>query len=173
MRRGIHPFAVIAIAAGVGILSIGSRGLEPQGWNAAENQREVVRIQADLARAETELRATDTSQLTASQRQNRARNLEWLHQYWSAGHFPHNHDFPHRAAWYFQDRHGTLCPVAFLIAQSGRQYLVDRMAALNNNGSVFDIAADPRIGPTFRAWLTDAGLTLDEAARIEPQYTGF
>jgi hypothetical protein len=171
MRRSVRPAAIIAIVAGVGMLSIGSRDLEPPGWDRAANAREVARIQEHLSRVEMELRAADVSSFSPTQRANRARNISLLHTYWKAGRFPHNHDFPNQQVLYFADRHGTPCAIAYLIAESGRQDLVDRLVSTNNNGSVFDLAADSRVGPALVSWLDQAGITLDEAARIEPAYS--
>jgi len=171
MRHGVRPTAVIAIVAGVGMLSIGSRDLEPPGWDRAANTREVARIQEHFSHVETQLRTADVSSLSPSQLHSRARNLSLLHAYWKAGRFPHNHDFPNQQVLYFADRHGTPCAIAYLIAESGRQDLVDRMVSTNNNGSVFDLASDPRVGPALLSWLDQAGLRLDEAALIEPTYS--
>ena len=164
--------AVIAVSAAVGIVSIGSRGMEPPGWSVAVYAAEVTRVQWHLARVETELAGRSTSGLTAAQCDSRARNLEILQQYRRAGRFPHNHDFPGQAMPFFQDRHGTPSELAFLIARSGRQGLVDRIAAIENNGTAFEIANDPAVGPAFREWLDDAGLTLDEAALLQSFYGG-
>lgn len=170
MRGRIRPLAVIAISAAVGIVSIGSRGLEPAGWNRAVYATEMAQVQRHLAHAEAELAARQPSSLSEAQRGNRVRNIGILHQYWNAGRFPHNHDFPGQRTPYFQDRHGTPSELAYLMTRSGRQDLVDRIAAIDNNGTVFEMAADPKLGPALERWLSDAGLTIDEAALMQSFY---
>src|SRR4051812_35431539 len=93
---------------------------------------------------------------------SRAGNLNLLHQYWKAGHFPHNHEFTDKPTPYFQDRHGVPSELAYLMAVSGRQDLVDRIVTINNNGTVPEIAGDPALGSAFRDWLSAAGFTLNE-----------
>lgn len=58
--------------------------------------------------------------------------------------------------------------MAYLIARSGHADLVERIAGSHNNAYVPDLANDPEL----IAWLDDAGLTPQEAARIQPSYQG-
>jgi hypothetical protein len=67
---------------------------------------------------------------------------------------------------FFVDEHGTLCAVAFLIAESGRRDLVDRVAATRNNASVRELASDSQVV----AWLDANGITAYEAGRTQPFY---
>lgn len=127
---------------------------------------EVERIRAHLAAVERELIARDVSHLTAEQRGARARNIAVLREYREAGVFPHNHDFPGERVPYFVDEHGTLCAMAYLVSRSGHEELVQRVANSRNNARIHELAADPELV----AWLHDAGLTADEAARIQPMY---
>lgn len=173
MGRRIRPMAVIAISAAVGIVSIGSRAMEPSGWNRSAYTAEVSRLQWHLARVEADLAAGQPANLSEAQCARRLRNIEVLRQYWRAGRFPHNHDFPGRHVPYFQDRHGRPSELAYLIAQSGRQDLVDRIATINNNGTVFEIANDRKLGPELRTWLQEAGLTIEEAALMQSFYGDF
>ena len=70
---------------------------------------------------------------------------------------------------YFVDRKtGTLCAVGFLLASTGRADIVDRVAGVNNNVYVAELAGDT----AFTAWLVEQGITLDEAARIQVPYWG-
>lgn len=129
---------------------------------------EVARIQQHLLEVEVELLERDLSDLSAEQRENRARNIAVLRQYRERGIFPHNHDFPGREVPYFVDRHGTHCAMAYLIARSGSTDLVERIAGSRNNAYVPDLADDLEL----IAWLDNAGLTPQEAARIQPTYEG-
>lgn len=129
---------------------------------------EVARIQAHLAAVERELLARDVSHLSAGQRAERERHIRVLREYRERGVFPHNHDFPDRRVPYFVDDHGTLCAMAYLISRSGRDDLVERVAATRNNAYVPELAGDPALV----AWLHAAGLSAEEAARIQPTYGG-
>jgi hypothetical protein len=129
---------------------------------------EVRRIQAHFDSALTELSTRDIAELTSTQRSERARLLATLRAYRDRGIFPHNYDFPGRAVPYFVDRKtGTLCAVAHLLASTGRRDIVDRVARMNNNVWVPDLAGDT----AFTSWLGASGLTLIEAARIQVPYS--
>jgi len=154
------PFAVaIVIPALLSIGHIPSRRPDPAA-------AETARIRTHLATVEHALRASDVTHLTPAQRAARARNLDVLHAYWTAGAFPKNTDFPGQRMPYFVDRYGTRCAMAYLIEQSGRGDLVARVAATNNNARIRELKGDPELV----AWLDANGLTAAEAARIQPAY---
>jgi hypothetical protein len=128
--------------------------------------RESARIAAHLAEVEAELRAADVSHLTSAQRASRAGHIEVLRRYRESGVFPHNHDFPAERVPYFVDEHGTLCAMAYLISQSGGDDLVSRVAGTANNARIAELADDAEL----LAWLEEAGLSVEEAGRIQPMY---
>lgn len=132
--------------------------------------RETARIRTHLATVERELRAKDVSSLASAQRAARSRNLDVLHEYWMRGVFPRNTDFPGERVPYFIDRYGTRCAMAYLIEQSGHGGgdFVARVAATHNNARIWELQDDP----VLVAWLDQNGLTLAEAARVQPQYNG-
>ncbi len=132
----------------------------------AESDGEVARLRAHFAAVERELLARDVSHLTPEQRAARARHVEVLREYSARGVFPHNHDFPGERVPYFVDEHGTHCAMAYLIARSGHEELVAKVASTRNHAYIPELAADPALV----AWLDEAGLTLEEAARIQPAY---
>ncbi len=127
---------------------------------------ETARIRTHLATVERTLRARDISSLSPAQRAARTRNLDVLHTYWVAGVFPTNTDFPGERTPYFIDRYGVRCAMAYLIEQSGHGDFVARVAATNNNARIRDLKDDPELV----AWLDENGLTVAEAARIQPSY---
>ncbi len=127
---------------------------------------ETARIRTHLATVERALRARDVSRLSPTQRAARARNLDVLHRYWTAGVFPTNTDFPSERMPYFVDRYGVRCAMAYLIEQSGGGGLVARVAATNNNARIRELKNDPELV----TWLDANGLTAAEAARIQPEY---
>jgi hypothetical protein len=127
---------------------------------------ETVRVRAHLTAVEAELRAADVSAFTAAQRAARARNLDVLREYREAGVFPHNHVLPDARTPVFVDEHGTHCAVGYLLARDGRHDLITRVRTHRNTATVHELASEPELV----TWLEQAGLTLDEAARIQPTY---
>ena len=125
---------------------------------------EVARIQRHLATAEAELRAAEPD-LTLGRHAARAVAIERLHRYRIAGVFPHNHHLDVRAP-YFIDDHGTRCAMAHLIEEAGGAELVAAVHATRNNATVHELADEPAL----IAWLDRNGLTVAEAARIQPSY---
>jgi hypothetical protein len=155
------PFAVALVIPA--LLFVGQPPSR-SGFAAAETER----IRAHLATVEHALRARDVTSLSPSQRAARARNLDVLHDYWTAGVFPTNTDFPGQRIPYFVDRSGVRCAMAYLIEQSGHGAFVARVAATNNNARIRELKDDADLV----AWLDENGLTVAEAARIQPEYGG-
>ncbi len=155
-----HPFAGLAVLAVVVAATAAAKAQRIEPW------REVTRLREHFRIVEAELTARDVSDLSAQQQAARARHIEVLREYARADVFPHNHDYPGKRVPYFRDAHGTLCAMAYLIARSGRQDLVDRVARTANNAYLPELARDPDL----RAWLEANGLTVAEAARIQPAY---
>ncbi len=134
----------------------------PETFAAAERAR----LRAHFFSVEQELRAQDLAGLTVSQRAARAQLLDNLHRYALRGIFPRNTDFPGRTMPTFIDYWGKRCGVAYLMEQTGNEDMVLRIAATRNNAYVPELKDDPEV----RQWLTANGVTLDEAARIQPDY---
>jgi hypothetical protein len=127
---------------------------------------EVARLRAHFDSIDVELRGARGLRLTSSQRMARATLIGWLRQYRDAGEFPENERFANRAMPFFRDGRGALCAMAYLIERSGRRDLVDRIATTRNNAFIAELANDPAL----RAWLDSVGLSVSEAARIQPTY---
>jgi hypothetical protein len=129
--------------------------------------REVRRIRGHFDSVLVELAGRDVSGLTQAQRLGRADLVATLSAYRDRGAFPRNYDFPGRSVPYFVDRKtGILCAVAHLLESTGRRDIVDRVAAIDNNVWVPELANDS----AFTGWLAASGLTLEEAARIQVPY---
>lgn len=126
---------------------------------------EVVRIRTHLGSVLAELRAADVSGLTAEQKNARREALGWLDEYRAAGVFPHNHVRPERVP-VFIDPHDTPCAVGYLMLRSGEEELVADIVREANLARIPELRSDPRLG----AWLASRGLTVEEAARIQPSY---
>jgi len=56
--------------------------------------------------------------------------------------------------------------MAYLIERSGRHDLVDRVALTRNDAFIAELPDDPAL----RVWLDSVGLSVAEAARIQPTY---
>jgi len=126
---------------------------------------EVARVQEHLRGAEASARAADPRALTPAQRARRVEVLDELTRYRARGEFPRNLDFAARTPSFIDDR-GVRCAMAHLIETFGGAVLVARVAATANHAYVRELAADPEL----RAWLDAHGLTVAEAARIQPSY---
>ena len=127
---------------------------------------ETRRIRGHLLDVERALRGRATVTLSAAQRERRNAALNWLREYRERGRFPHNHTHAGGRVPVFVDEHGTPCAVAYLLQRSGRESLVRKVADADNNVYAWEFAGDAR----FSEWLDETGLTLAEAARIQPGY---
>lgn len=139
-------------------------GADRIGRHSFEAQ-EAARLRRHFAVVERELLDRDRSGLSPAQLGARAELVGLLRRYAADGNFPHNDYLPGQVP-FFRDSRGNLCAMAFLIAGSGRGDIVDRIARTRNNAYVPELADEPGLA----AWLDRHGLTLAEAARIQPTY---
>lgn len=151
----------LALALPLGLLHVAPTGVEP-----LDGRREVARLRSHFDSVDVELRHSHALQLTPAQRTARVTLIGWLRDYREAGRFPRNDRFPSHAMPFFRDSRGVLCAMAYLIDRSGRGDLVDRVAMTRNNAFIPELAGDRDL----RDWLDSAGLSVMEAARIQPQY---
>jgi len=91
----------------------------------------------------------------------RAVNLARLRAFRKRGVFPQNL-YIDGLVNLFRDEQGRLCAMATLIQQSGRQDLVDAIAAANNTVRMGEVTS----GPLFD-WILRSGLTLEEVGLIQ------
>jgi hypothetical protein len=129
---------------------------------------EQARLRSHFRGALADVSAHDGSHLAAPERRTRERLLAELARYARRGRFPKNRDFVEMTP-YFVDADGTRCAVAHLVEATGERGLVERIVATNNNALVPELARDPAL----RAWLRAVGLTVAEAARIQPTYCSY
>jgi hypothetical protein len=163
-------FSVILVAtASTFLMSAASwridRPLNPRELHA---RAEVARLRAHFDSVDTELRTRDVAHLSVEQRASRAKLIAWLREYRDAGRFPQNDRFPNRTVPFFRDSQRTLCAMAYLIDRSGRGDIVDHIAKTRNNAYIRDLTDDRALV----AWLDTSGLSVSEAARIQPAYDG-
>jgi hypothetical protein len=127
---------------------------------------ERARITGHLERAEALARSRDISELLPLQRLVRALLLTALQDYRAAGRYPRNLE-EQESTPVFIDGGQTRCAVAHLMELGGEPALVRRIAQQRNHARVRELANEPRLV----AWLEAAGLTLAEAAAIQPTYS--
>jgi hypothetical protein len=127
---------------------------------------EVTRVREHIRGAETLLDEALVDHLDDARRAMRVLLREELGRYRAAGCFPKNRDFPGQMLPHFIDAEGTRCAMAHLMELGGAGELVAEIARERNNAYVAELADDPRV----TAWLDAAGLTVAEAARIQPSY---
>jgi hypothetical protein len=133
--------------------------------DADDRSREIARVRAHLERVERELRASTPADLDATQAANRAEVIRKLRQYIDAEQYPANR-ISEEMTPIFIDGDGARCALAALLEASGHQALVQRIARTQNLAYVEELKDDPEL----KAWLTEHGVTLIEAARIQPEY---
>jgi hypothetical protein len=127
---------------------------------------EQTRLRAHFDSVDGELRTANVAGLNAQQRAMRVKLIAWLRDYRNAGSFPENDRFADRAMPFFRDSHATLCAMAYLVDRSGRGDIVDHIARTRNNAFIHELVDDAQLVD----WLKNSGLTVDEAARIQPTY---
>jgi hypothetical protein len=161
----------VILVAGVStlVLSAASWGVNrPLSPRASRLRAEVARLRAHFDSVDTELRSRDVSHLSVEQRAVRAKLIVWLNEYRNAGRFPQNDKFADQTVPFFRDSRGTLCAMAYLVDRSGRGDLVDKIAKARNNAYIPELTDDRELV----TWLDASGLTVGEAARIQPGYDG-
>src|SRR5215475_5774658 len=122
------------------------------------------RVASHIARAEAQAR-TRPPRLDPIRQLVRGLFLDEVARYRRGGRFPRNPGLPGLVP-VFVDAGGTRCAVAHLLEVSGEGDLVRKIARERNRARVRELADEPRL----RAWLEAAGLTLAEAAAIQPAY---
>lgn len=127
---------------------------------------EVQRLRLHFDTVDQELRQRDVATLSTPQRAARAELIQWLKQYRQTGIFPLNNQVAPTRVPIFRDAQGVLCAMAYLIDRSGRGDLVDRIAREQNTTYIGQLAGDP----SLIGWLDSVGLSVTEAARIQPSY---
>ncbi len=159
---------LVSTVATLSLTAAAWRAERPLSAHEAHVRSEAVRLRALFDQVDVELRTRDVSNLTASQRANRARLIAWLGEYRDAGEFPLNDKFAGEAVPFFRDSRGTLCAMGYLIDRSGRADIVNHVASTRNNAYIRELVDDKNLV----RWLDTWGLTAAEAARIQPSYGG-
>ena len=128
--------------------------------------REQSRVERHFLRVEAAVGERSVRALSPLQRLNRRLLLAELARYRRARRFPLNLDFRGKLVPYFIDEVGTRCAVAHLLEVSGESELMHKIARRRNHARVRELADERGLV----RWLAAAGLTLEEAALIQPSY---
>lgn len=123
-------------------------------------------IQAHLDAVLAELGSADTNHLTPLQLERRAHHLAVLAEYRDACEFPTQDLAPDRLVTVFVDDDDVHCAVGYLMMRDGQDDLVARIRETRNTATIQELGHDPEV----LSWLSLAGLSPQEAARIQPSY---
>jgi hypothetical protein len=159
---------ILVAGASMLVLSAASWRIDAPSPRVLHLRAEVARLRAHFDSVDTELQMRDVSHLSAEQRASRTQLIAWLREYRNAGRFPLNDRFQDRRIPFFRDSRGTLCAMAYLVDRSGRGDIVDHIAKTRNNAYIRQLTDDKALV----AWLDASGLSVSEAARIQPGYDG-
>jgi hypothetical protein len=159
---------VVATASTLVLSAAAWRSERPLNARESHARAENARLRAHFDSVDTELRTRDVSHLSAAQRASRTKLIGWLREYRDAGRFPQNDRFADEMVPFFRDSQGTLCAMAYLVDRSGRGDIVDHIARTRNNAYIHELTDDRELV----AWLEASGLSVSEAARIQPAYNG-
>lgn len=170
--RALSVLGALCVSAGaslrpqaVPVSYAGARSPFEAEVDLARPERE--RIRAHLARVEADLRAHPPAGLSEARRAARAARLDDLRAYAERGEFPRNRDYPDRLVPYFIDAEGVPCAMGHLVIASGHADFAEEIHENRNNAYIPEIAAaDGRLA----RWLEANGMTLEEAARVQPSY---
>jgi hypothetical protein len=135
------------------------------GRSPNQGTEEVLRIQTHLAYVERFLEAKTRTALDSRQQLNRKAVLSLLHEYWTAGIFPSNYDFPSERMPCFIDRKGNICAVGYLIEKTVGRNLAEQINARHKYEFILQMNE-----PLVDEWAKEYGLTLEECAMIQPAY---
>lgn len=130
-----------------------------------ENSDELVRIKTHLEFVEKILRMKDVSSLPAVLQKNRMHMIDLLHDYWTAGIFPRNFDFPEMRIPCFIDRENRICAVGYLIEQTAGREIAEQINSEFQYSNLMDMN-----NATVDSWIASSGLTKKECAIIQPGY---
>ena len=173
MRRNIRlvsfaiPLALAAMTIGAGAASW-RQAHTSRGPRETFAERENRRVQAHFDSVLRELRTSVPTRLTSTQAAGRERLVATLQGYRDRAQFPRNYDFDEATPYFVDRKTGTRCAVAHLLESTKRHDLVARIESTNNNVRAGDLYVDT----AFVSWLDQHGLTIADAARIQPAYEG-
>ena len=139
--------------------------LEAFGTQPDANSDNQTRVFTHLKYAENLLRSRDVSHLSAEKQQRRTQLLNLLRDYYTAGKFPKNKDYPSERRPRFIDDEGTICAVGYLVEKTAGLKTAQAINAKHQYDAIMDMDM-----PELDAWIAQSGLTREECAIIQPTY---
>lgn len=136
------------------------------GYEPDANTDNHLRVQTHLAYVENLLREKKVEHLSQAQQAKRNRLLDLLHDYWTKGVFPQNYDYPNERKPCFIDKDNTICAVGYLVEQTAGREAAEYINQKYKYSEV--MAMNDEIVDN---WVANSGLTKEECAMIQPQYT--
>jgi hypothetical protein len=140
--------------------------IERFGYAPTQHTSESVRIRTHLAYVERVLRRKDVSHLPHELQAQRTMLLDKLNEYWRTGRFPKNYSGVNGRKPCFIDKDGTICAVGYLVEQSAGRSLAESINARHQYNTIKTMKMRELL-----AWVKKSGLTLEECAMIQPQYS--
>ena len=125
------------------------------------------RITIHLAYVKQMLEASEPQGLTESQLEKRKQVLGYLSDYIVHGRYPKNTEKSY-ATPRFIDHEGTICAVGYMVEQTWGRAAAEAINTDHEYGYVLAMN-DQRV----EEWVNEHGLSLTEAAMIQPLYAGF
>lgn len=141
---------------------------EVYGYAPTAQTNEVVRIQTHLKYVEQLLRNKNVAGLTNEQKVNRHNLLGLLNEYWMAGVFPKNYDYPDQRVPCFIDKHGNICAVGYLIEKTAGREVAEQINTKHQYEHLLAMN-----DPAIDSWALTSGLTMEELALIQPSYRSY
>jgi hypothetical protein len=136
------------------------------GKNPDINTDEKLRIKTHLEYAEKILRNKNVSNLPENLKSQRIKNLNLLHKYWQREKFPKNYDIKNSRKPCFIDKDGTICAVGYLVQQTEGNKLANEI----NSKFKYSLISEMKDQKLLN-WVKKSGLTLEEVATIQPNYS--
>lgn len=139
--------------------------VEKFGYEPDATTNNHLRVQTHLAYAEKCLREKDMSHLSKEVQAKRIHLLDLLHDYWQAGVFPQNYDYPNERKPCFIDKDNTICAVGYLIDQTAGREAAEYINSKYKYSEVMAMNDE-----LVDNWVANSGLTKEECAMIQPAY---
>lgn len=164
--RALAPLLLSVAVTGAFSLASVSPGPVGSAALVMHKRHEITRLRAHFDSVDHELRSHSLAALSPRQLAARSTLIRWLREYRSEGAFPLNDQYPDRTTPILRDRRGVYCAMAYLVTRSGRGDIIARLALGQNTARITVLAADS----SLVRWLDSVGLSVSEAARIQPSY---
>lgn len=131
------------------------------------NTEKQERISNRLTYVQQLLKMRKTTELTPQQQSNRTQLLNLLELYVMLGKYPSDYDQKVKERLCFKDASGRRCAIGFMIERTAGQHLADIVC--DQESLEFLVPAHKS---AYEAWLAQSGMTSEELAMIQPNFSG-